>query len=258
MIYEEFAPASAIREKVEALWRFRLEDHEAPEVRHLVPPDGAVNLCLICCPDGDIDVAVAGPSDRAQARLVRRGSRYAGVRLRPGGGLRLPGASPASLAHRGLTAATMEPALAAWMRQALAPLLESPAPCISTAVEAWPFAIAVEDPVVTLVVDDIIGSHGIVRIDAAARRAGVSTRTLLRRFHPTVGLTPKTLAGVRRLRRACVLSLEAGSNLAAASAEAGYADQAHLSRQALEAFGTGPAEIRGYLQQIRHAFSSAV
>ena len=60
---------------------------------------------------------------------------------------------------------------------------------------------------------------------------GVSERALRRRVTAAVGYGPKRLARVLRLRRALALA-GAGSPLADAAYEAGYADQAHSATTA--------------------------
>ena len=68
---------------------------------------------------------------------------------------------------------------------------------------------------------------------------------LRRRFHAAVGYGPKTLQRVCRFQR-FVRELDAtgGScDLALAAAEAGYADQSHLTRDCAELSGLTPASL---------------
>jgi methylphosphotriester-DNA--protein-cysteine methyltransferase len=58
-----------------------------------------------------------------------------------------------------------------------------------------------------------------------------------------VGYGPKTFARVARFWRALAL-VRAGESLAAAAAEAGYADQAHMTRELVVLGGRTPALIR--------------
>ena len=253
MIYEEYAPAPALRREVEAFWRFRLEAYEPERLRHVIPPDGAVNLCLERGADGGLCVAVVGPSEIAHVADVIRGSVSVGVRLRPGGRLRIPGGDPAALTGSGRPEEALEPAFVRWLKVALSPLIDGDAEAVSAAMAAWPFARAPEDETVVAVADRIITAHGQVRIDQAAAEAGISERTLRRRFAAAVGLSPKTFARVRRLRRACVLSLEAGARLAPVSAEAGYADQSHFIRDFKALTGTLPSGfLRGQTPILRY------
>jgi transcriptional regulator GlxA family with amidase domain len=67
---------------------------------------------------------------------------------------------------------------------------------------------------------------------------------LRRRFHDAVGYGPKTLQRVLRLRRFLALAeATAAPDLARAAAEAGYADQAHLTNECGELAGLTPAAL---------------
>lgn len=79
------------------------------------------------------------------------------------------------------------------------------------------------------------------RIETLADDLGVSERHLRRRFHAAVGYGPKTLQRVLRLRAA----LRSGErDLALVAADAGYADQAHLTRECRRLTGLTPGELR--------------
>ena len=86
----------------------------------------------------------------------------------------------------------------------------------------------------------------IARSDAAGeerkeRRAGLSERTLHRRFLAGVGYGPKRLCRIARLGVARALAVQGigGADLAA---EAGYFDQAHLCHE-VASFGLTPASL---------------
>jgi AraC-like DNA-binding protein len=75
------------------------------------------------------------------------------------------------------------------------------------------------------------------RVDRLASELGFSERQLRRRFAVAVGYGPKTLQRVLRLR----LFLRADpASLARAALEAGYSDQAHLTRDSRELTGLTP------------------
>ena len=80
-------------------------------------------------------------------------------------------------------------------------------------------------------------------VPALAASLGLGERHLRRRFAAGVGYGPKTFARVARFRRALAL-VRAGESLAAAAAEAGYADQAHMTRELVALAGRTPAAIR--------------
>jgi AraC-like DNA-binding protein len=80
-------------------------------------------------------------------------------------------------------------------------------------------------------------------VGAVARDLGLSERQLRRRFHAAAGYGPKTLARVLRFCR-FVDAIERGrTDLAAVAFDAGYADQAHLTRETTRLAGMPPAAL---------------
>lgn len=81
-------------------------------------------------------------------------------------------------------------------------------------------------------------------VSDVADRVGLSGRQLRRALHTEVGLGPKTFQRIGRLQRFLALA-EAGPGrgLAELAAEAGYADQPHLSREARALAGLTAAEL---------------
>jgi AraC-like DNA-binding protein len=77
-------------------------------------------------------------------------------------------------------------------------------------------------------------------VDGAAEEVGLSARQLRRLLLAEVGLGPKAFQRVARLQR--FLGHDGG--LARAAAEAGYADQAHLTREVVRLCGLPPAALR--------------
>jgi transcriptional regulator GlxA family with amidase domain len=72
----------------------------------------------------------------------------------------------------------------------------------------------------------------------------VSARQLRRRFADAVGLRPGQLRAVLRLQRFLALAPAASAGeLARLAAEAGYADQAHLARDARRLGGAPPSAL---------------
>ena len=87
------------------------------------------------------------------------------------------------------------------------------------------------------------------RVRSVAAELGLSERQLRRRFDAAVGYAPKTLARVLRLQR--FLALVRGpagpglsdGGLARLAADAGYADQAHLTRECVDLTGVPPTAL---------------
>ncbi|MEU4426659.1 helix-turn-helix domain-containing protein, partial [Actinoplanes sp. NPDC024001] len=72
--------------------------------------------------------------------------------------------------------------------------------------------------------------------------AGLGERQLRRRSVAAYGYGPKTLHRIFRMRRAVALA-RAGRAFAAVAADAGYADQAHLSRDVRALAGVPLSEL---------------
>jgi AraC-like DNA-binding protein len=76
-----------------------------------------------------------------------------------------------------------------------------------------------------------------------AAMAGLSRYQVLRRFDKAYGLPPHAWLLRRRLERARVL-IRDGCTLATAAAEAGFADQSHMTRAFVRHFGFTPGAWR--------------
>jgi methylphosphotriester-DNA--protein-cysteine methyltransferase len=78
-----------------------------------------------------------------------------------------------------------------------------------------------------------------------AADVGLSLRQLRRRCHAAVGYGPKTLQRVLRFRRfVSWIDRDSGAaDLAVLAADAGYADQAHLTRECVGLSGLTPAAL---------------
>jgi AraC-like DNA-binding protein len=83
-------------------------------------------------------------------------------------------------------------------------------------------------------------------VSALSRTLGVSERQLLRQFTAAVGYGPKTLGRVLRFQRVRMLAermLPDGLSLAWLALEAGYADQAHMTREVTRLAGLPPGAL---------------
>lgn len=83
-----------------------------------------------------------------------------------------------------------------------------------------------------------------LRASEAARHLGCSDRTLRRRMLSAFGYGYATLLRIRRAERARAL-IAAGTDLAQAAANAGYADQAHMCRDFTPLVGVSPRQWEG-------------
>jgi len=236
-IYREYPPAPALARHVLCVWSQEIGAGTAPYPQRVLP-DGCVDLVWI----GEAPTVVAGPATRpALVPLVPR-SVVIGVRLHPGAAaavLGLPAhhlldratplcdiraAPPDRVAEQGSIAAKLAAAQAVLVDRLgdLAP----PDRTIAVATR-W------------------LARHPAGRVEDLARHLDWSGRRLHRRFTAAVGYGPKTFQRVVRLQR--VLALAGRSHgrepLAGLALAAGYADQAHMSRELRALAGQSPRHL---------------
>lgn len=72
---------------------------------------------------------------------------------------------------------------------------------------------------------------------------GIGDRQLRRRFLDAVGYGPKTLERIQRFQRFLRLAQDDDTDLARLALDAGYADQAHLTRECTRLAGLPPAAL---------------
>ncbi|MFI2415344.1 helix-turn-helix domain-containing protein [Streptomyces sp. NPDC018947] len=198
-------------------------------------------------PDGCMDLLwhegrllVAGPDTRAYLTDGSPG-RWAGVRFSPGTAPALLGVPAHELRDRRVDLSDLWPAAEA--RRLTARVNAAPDPvsgleeaALTRAAEAGP-----PDPLLSRIVAALDAGRPVA---ATADELGIGSRRLHRRSLAAFGYGPKTLARVLRLRRALALA-RGGTSLAETAARAGYADQAHMTRDVRELTGMSPARLLG-------------
>ncbi|HEV3451454.1 MAG TPA: helix-turn-helix domain-containing protein [Acidimicrobiia bacterium] len=216
-IYWEWAPPEAWREVVACCWEQRVH---ADRVQRVLP-DGHADVLLF----GSGAVELVGVYDHVALPVLPRGTLIRGIRLRPeaiASAFRLEASE-----LRNVTVPAedvMGPRDARRLRD-------------SHAVDAWIRSITPDRRTAAAI--ELLQSES---VEGAARQLGISPRQLQRDMVANVGLTPKVLQRVMRMQRFLDLAGHRGE-LAAASADAGYADQSHLTREVRALSGLTPARL---------------
>lgn len=218
MTYREHPPPPALAAQVLCVWSQQIG---ADGVQHRVLPDGCADVVWI----GDAPPAVAGPATGPVIVPLAPHTQIVGIRLRHG-------AVPAAL---GLPASELldrdTPLADLW----------GAAPG-QAALHARLARAAPPDPLITAAIA-WLARHPAGRISALARRLDLGPRLLHRRFKAAIGYGPKTFQRILRLQRLLSLARHRPSALAMLAAEAGYADQAHMSREVQALTGRSPARL---------------
>ena len=228
--YRERPPPAALARSFACLWVHEAGDEPARPI--LVPPDGAIDLQWM---NGSF--RIAGPDTEVHTEFLPAGSRVVGFRFRPA----------AATAWLGIEAHELTNGRVAlddvWGGNArrLAAGINGDA-----GVEAM--LLSLEEALIRR--GDHGSKHPVDRAMAAAfaamarglpggealipqltRTLAISERTLRRRFDAAFGYGPKTLDRILRYRRFVERARGSDLPLAMLALEAGYADQAHLSRE---------------------------
>ncbi|MCX2971704.1 MULTISPECIES: helix-turn-helix transcriptional regulator [Streptomyces] len=192
----------------------------------LVLPDGCMDLIWH---DG---LLVAGPDTRAQTGVERPGDTWTGLRFAPGTAPAVLGVPAHALRDQRVPLDALWPAARVRrLTEYVAGAADRGAALESVAARA----ARGPDPLHRAVAAALAAGRPVADV---ARSAGLSTRQLHRRSLDAFGYGPKTLARVLRLQRSLALA-RSGLPPSAVAAEAGYADQAHLSRE-VRALTGGP------------------
>jgi AraC-like DNA-binding protein len=226
--YTEWAPPTALRGVVSCLWA------SVSARAHLVLPDGCSDLIW----EPGTGVIVAGPDTAAVPAVSRPGSVLLGVRFWPWAGGAALGLPLSELRDQRIDLAEIRPADAKRIPGSLAPSL-----ALAGLTELAGRLVADSDIDGLIVETTRMLRDPRVRVEQVAGQAGISMRQLRRRAGAAVGYGPKTLQRVLKFQR-FVRRIDAGhTDLAALAADAGYADQAHLTRECGQLAGMTPAAL---------------
>lgn len=201
---------------------------DGPGATGRVLPDGCMDLLV-----WQGTLTVAGPDSRAYLTTDAGGAPVTGLRLPPGTGPRVFGVPARELRDRRVPLDALWPA--AEVRRLHGRLAAGADPGrLLEAVAAGRLAAGRgpdAEPRRRALVDAVVAAarRG-ESVGRTAWQAGLSERQLHRRCLDAFGYGAKTLARILRMHRALDLA-RAGLPLAGTALRAGYADQAHLSRE---------------------------
>jgi AraC-like DNA-binding protein len=226
----ERPPRASLARHVECVWAARAAADDP------LLPDAAVELVW-----SGTGLFVRGADTRPHAVGSFPERTFVVLRFRPGAAAAVLGLQGKELADARIGVSAL------WGRREMERLESRLADCASPAEAAGVLEEIVAarvhelpDPAVEAVVTELRSRE--VGIAVLARRTGLSERQLLRRCTSALGYGPKTLARILRFQRFRALAaVRAGAGLAELAAQAGYADQPHLTRECVRLAGVTPA-----------------
>lgn len=201
-----------------------------------VLPDACIDVIW----DG-IDLFVAGPDTGPVIRVDLPGSFFAGVRFRPGHAPAFLGLPAAELRDQRVSVRDLWGApFAAELEDDISWRAPGDA---ARRLEQRITALAVGNEA-TAAIDAVRASVLSTDVGSLANELGVTARTLHRRCEHAFGYGPKTLQRVLRFRKFLSLAERSpAKGLAHLAADAGYADQPHLTRESMRLSGLAPREL---------------
>jgi len=200
-------------------------------------PDGCVDLIWL---DGEL--LVAGPDTVAQRTTIRAASRYRAIRLPPGMGPAVLGMPAHEIRDARPLLVELWPTdtVRGWAdRLSAAPPGEQ-----DLLLERLVAGRLTQHPVPAVTSAIATAITGGVAVTDIAESIGWNERRLLRHCRSAFGYGPQTLRRILRFDRA-VRAARSGTPLADVAAATGFADQAHLTREARSFAGASLSRIIG-------------
>ena len=253
--YQELAPDPALAAHVHCFWRFDGDEEGAEQA---VPPDGRCELIVHRgqpyeerADDGAWRVQpallFAGQLTRPLVLRSRGAVAVIGVRFTPAGAWAFVGAPLSRCTDRRIELSSLHGASAVEaLRGALAHATDEPA-CLAIVGRYVAARIAAthgrRDAAVELCVARMLASEGRVTLTELSALAGVGERQLQRRFAEVVGISPRALGVVARLRRVVdALRDEPWSSWSERAQAAGFFDHPQMARDFRRLLGRAPSQ----------------
>jgi AraC-like DNA-binding protein len=251
--YEERRPRPELAAHLSSVWFQQISARASPYA-HLNVPNGCVE---VACRVGDIP-RIIGPLTRGIVDLLDPGATVVGVRLRPGAAAALLGVSPSELVDFAVDADAVWGRTAVETAERIA-AVGSPEPAMALLeqlITEQARAASGPDPLVTEAVRQLM-PWGAQDVSSLRESLFISERQFRRRLESSIGLAPKMLHRVLRFQGFLALAQfalsqgrdPAADGLGRLAAEAGYADQSHLTRECVRLAGAPP---KAFLHQMTH------
>lgn len=229
--FRRYPPPLALRDSVGSIWTFSAGSGGTGLTDCIAPDIGSE---IICRTGSEPFVLIRGPQFRHSEIVIASGAHYVGARLTPGVAswlLRAP-AKDVCGSRVGLTAkatALCGRICEAGIERTSWDVVER---FIQGLVELFTQRGSAPRATIGMAAAQIISSTiGKLTADAVASALGCCTRHLRREMISDIGIGPKAAARISRIRCAIALLGASSEPLAQVALDAGYSDQAHMTRE---------------------------
>ena len=247
--YREMPSSADLRDAVACRWVrvVRLGGRPGPSP---IIPDGCADLMAF----DDAPPYVVGPDATTRWAALREGTVITGLRIRPGAVRTIVGCDAGLILDGGAPLSDLAPGAAA-LHQRL--LVSARLAQRHARLEDWVRAAIARRPAIDRAVVAAcrrLAADPRLAIDEIARQADWTARTLHRQFRAACGYGPKHFQRIMRIQAAIrAAHATAPGRLADVADAAGYADQAHMTRDFRDITGFSP---RQYLAGARPEFGA--
>ena len=242
--YREFAPAEDLREFVACTW-MRVVRTANTGASDAILPDGCADIMVV----GENPPFIAGPDAVTRWVEPRDGAVITGIRLRPGACRAVLGSPAEEIVNGGARLSDIAHG-GADLHQRL--LMAETAGTRLALLEGWVReALAREDDRAVVAACRLITQLAEIDIGSVADKFDWNVRTIHRRFLSACGYSPKHFQRIMRVQRALQIAdrrvRPSPVRLGELASAAGYADQAHMTRDFRDITGFTPA---GYFASV--------
>jgi AraC-like DNA-binding protein len=239
--YRELPPPRWLARHLTCLWVRTTSGPTGDTPRVL--PDGCIDIVWL----GEAEPVVVGPATHPILAELPPASTILGLRFQPGLAPSLLGAPADQLRDLQVPLCDLWGASARSSAAQAVRVGDTPTRLAAASAllgERLSVARPIDEPIAAAV--RCLAHRPSVRVAELSRLVGLSERQLQRRFDAAVGYGPKTFQRVLRFQRWLSLAESSAPRqliLADLAAAAGYADQAHLTREATRLAGLPPARL---------------
>ncbi len=240
--YREWLPRAEFRSALACLWVSVTPAGAGPSVQSVLP-DGCSDLIW----QQGRGAFIAGPDTGPAPAELPPGTILVGARFWPGAGGPALGLPLTELRDQRVDLAACLPVLASQLPAGL-----TPEQALMTVTGLTARLVTYGPPDRLVLRATRLLAAGRTSVAGLGPALAVSERQLRRRFDESVGYGPKTMQRVLRFRQVIgqLTATPQAVDLAALALRAGYADQAHLTREVARLAGLPPAALARTLQPV--------
>src|ERR1700722_16922780 len=237
--YREFLPPPPLATHLFCLWTQSIAGPPCSYAQRVLP-DGCIDIVLI---NDDAPMVIGPWSEPFVARLAP-GTMVVGARFYPGRAPGLLGMPAAEVRNRSVRLGDVCGSAVEAQFARIAHAAELPArrsAIVAALLNCLAHSVPLDHAVIAAV--QWLARHPNGQIEQLSRLVGLGSRQLHRRFSAAVGYGPKMFQSVARFQSLVHLASAENhpTSLVQLSGDAGYADQAHMTREVRRFSGVSPA-----------------